>query len=174
MSKIIGVVIASILVVGGIFYAASSRNTSDSQDVVVNQGVEVSDSKIQSNSADSLSPSMCVSNNKEILKDFVDYSDIKSDTGILYYTEDKVRSDITTVYNDGSVLEQTLIVFPEKYYSWYSDSNEGEIVSMETMHVYRDQVSTSHLSEHVTCTDWVVDSSKFEIPGDISFTDFTI
>lgn len=117
--------------------------------------------------------------------------DVKMEA-LTYVSGDKVRSDttVTSTDNEGTemVTESHTILKDNYMYVWSDLMEKGmkmNLTDMEKMNEesdepdtygdYRDMINKDQIDQdfNYKCTPWIPDNSKFDIPIDIEFMDYT-
>jgi len=111
-----------------------------------------------------------------------------SSSGTVYVSNGKMRGDFTS--QDNSAATQTHMVNDSSYIYYWTDGqkngykmslatikNETPHISMSPSHGTSDQGQTQgmdmHQQSNYSCGPWVVNSSLFTVPSDITFTDYS-
>lgn len=178
--KIIGVIAAVLLAAGGGTYFVLNKNDSKSSGtqkpaVAVHVG-----EKTEINKA-SIEDLITKNDNLKCTFSYTDETGGKT-AGTIYTANKKVRSDMT-FQAEGEEPEQYGMIRDSEYlYSWTDATKEGFKTKLSSMNVSdegRDPQTEAQpgidqdQQYDLDCSDWQVDSSVFEVPGNVKFRDFS-
>lgn len=106
-----------------------------------------------------------------------------STKGETYVSGKRSRSDITIETERGIEMQSTTVTDGEWLYMWSSESNQGTKMSMTDIETETEEAGLNQNEEETfndqaqkfdyKCKKWIPDNSKFEIPGNIEFSDLT-
>ena len=102
-------------------------------------------------------------------------------SGTTYISGTKVRSDFEVEMEEGVSSKGHMIFVDSTAYTWTEGMNPGYkmTLSLEDLEGDKGNIQSNKDLEvyakayDFKCTPWIVDTSVFEVPTDISFTDFT-
>ncbi|MFZ2663977.1 MAG: hypothetical protein WAX66_01310 [Patescibacteria group bacterium] len=101
--------------------------------------------------------------------------------GTTYVSGNKSRSDFIATTSDGQEFESHSITDNDWIYIWTSQTEQGTKMKLSELpkNDEIDKVSKSESLESFNenfdykCSKWIVDESKFNVPSNITFVDFT-
>lgn len=102
-----------------------------------------------------------------------------SDTsGTTYISDKKIRGDFTIKDSDGKTIESHMISDGTYAYSWTNIAPQGIKIKMPDAQTAEQQKTDTNYQELMKnydykCRNWIVDSSKFDVPTDITFSDMS-
>lgn len=172
--KIIGIIIGvAVLLIGVGAFAYTQLNKPQ---VITPQNVQVKE-KTQEESIVKGSIKSLLGSGKNTTCT-MNYPDGKG-SGVIYATTSKVRADITTKV-ESKVMLTHMIQDGEYLYMWEDTTNQGTKIKIDPSLSAEATKSgktdpTSNLDEELDlkCSSWSVDSSKFEVPTTVKFTDLS-
>jgi len=99
-------------------------------------------------------------------------------SGSTFVSGNKARSDFTATTNDGKKFESYSITDGDWIYIWTSQSDQGTKMKISEVTANENKPDTSKLGEvnsafDYKCSPWIPDSSKFILPTNVTFVDFT-
>lgn len=101
-------------------------------------------------------------------------------SGVTYISGKNMRGDFTMKLADGQDIESHIISDGEWLFSWSSAMPQGfrmKVSDQESKSIDSSTQNTNALdlnkSFDYKCSAWLVDSSKFEVPTDVTFADFS-
>lgn len=113
------------------------------------------------------------------------YSDTESNTsGVTYISGNKLRGEFTAVQN-GTEVNSFMVSDGEYFYTWSSSMpNQGFKLKVEGVTNTKEEdgekstskdsaLSTIDKNYTYSCKPWAADNSKFLVPTDVTFTDFS-
>lgn len=104
--------------------------------------------------------------------------------GETYVSNGKTRSEITIDMEDGTKMDSYTISEGDWMYMWSSESDQGTKISLKEMESTVEDENIEDTGNEVDynnqmekidykCSPWIADDSKFEVPTNIEFVDFT-
>jgi len=99
-------------------------------------------------------------------------------SGTTYVSGNKARSDFTAKSSGGEQFESYSITDGDWMYIWNSQSDQGTKMKISDLPKNEDNPNTSKLADvnnafDYKCSPWLPDNSKFNVPTNITFVDFT-
>lgn len=164
---IIGLVIVILLLVGGGGYMFLNRSQTNPQTT----STQPAENTTQTTSKASLKSLMSLGNNQTCT-----FEDTQSgSSGTVYISSGKFRGDFSSNVN-GTVTGSHMISDSSNVYVWMDNTNDGFKMSMDSIEKLNESnQKTVDINKEVdySCSGWGVDSSKFSIPTQITFQDFS-
>jgi hypothetical protein len=170
MYKLLGIGLVVLLVVGAGGYYLYTRSEA-------NSSIEA-----QSTATEQTSPPMSL---KALLEANTSqtcvFTDATAQTGTIYMDGGKFRGDFNTQV-EGQVTASHMIMDGTNAYFWMDGQVQGyksswasieEVSGETTMGASSDIQSTITQEVDYACQPWVVDTSKFSVPTDVKFTDYS-
>ncbi|HEY5600776.1 MAG TPA: hypothetical protein VIK81_01670 [Patescibacteria group bacterium] len=100
-----------------------------------------------------------------------------SGEGTVYVSGNKMRGDFTMTA-EGKSYDGHMISDGDYFYSWSSQMPQGMKMKMDDVPDSSDQSSQGSVDldsqVDLNCSSWRVDNSKFEVPSDVTFTEFNL
>jgi len=100
-------------------------------------------------------------------------------SGITYVSEGKSRSDFSATSTTGETYESHSITEGDWIYTWTSLTDQGTKMQISQLPKSEETATTNKSVETFSnnmdykCTPWMADGTKFNIPTNITFLDFT-
>ncbi len=180
--KIILAIVALILLVL-VFFGSKGKKTDETQTTKTTEktavtNVETSESDFKGNLMDLFKAG------KNMKCTYSNTTDEFSISGTTYIAGNKMRMDATTTMEDKTSIESHMVSDGTWMYSWSAAMPQGIKMKIDT------QLTESQTNPDTTnntdnyaktfqedydfkCTNWNADNGKFEIPANITFTDFS-
>ena len=170
MQMIIGAVVAAIAIIGAIAFVVMKPSTTSNETPTATQQQNQPSPSQTKGSIESL---IAAGNDVTCNISYVD----GSGTGVVFVADGKVRGDFNTKNSDGTQIESHMIQDGKFGYIW-SGTQGTKIKVDETATASpstTDNQQTTDLSKEVdlNCSAWSADSSKFEVPQDVQFSDLS-
>jgi len=163
---ILGVIVAVIVVAGGIFLFMRGENgTEDNENgqTALNNG---------SDNGSLSTPKTLREAMEEYEEQQCTYSD-EFGSGIIYVGNGAMRGDFTTVSSSGEI-DSHMIVDNDAVYVWQDGEAQGFTMALSAMQeVEGDQSVDIDKEQDFECNDWNVDRDKFDLPPGVTFTDYS-
>lgn len=183
-SKKIIVVIAGILLLLLLFFVvAGKKPTSNSNNQQANQMQPKNDAIANGNEDFKGNMMDLFKSGKNTKCTYSNKNDEYSIEGTTYIAGNKMRTDASTTMKDQNTIESHMISDGTWVYSWSSAMPQGIKMKIDTQlaQTNPDNKVTSQESYAKTfqenydfkCSKWTTDQSKFELPLDVTFTDFS-
>lgn len=165
-AKAIGIILGVLVVGGGIYIATSN----DGEKVVTE---ESSDKTISTFGE-------LVARGEAVTCTFEHNDGTNVTEGTVYIADraEKIRGDFTLRQGDGEPMEGHIIRDESYNYVWGSFYEQGiktKVTEENQEQLFEDAENDATIDENTefTCNTWNVDESKFEIPTDVEFVDFS-
>lgn len=109
-------------------------------------------------------------------------------SGVVYIGNKKMYGEMETQIQVGPEMEtmgMKMINDGEAYYQWSEDTKQGTKMTIEEMEKSQEegasdasaetqaQIESMQQEYEYDCSNWKVDNSKFEVPSDVQFVDFS-
>src|SRR3989344_1202599 len=169
MTKIlIGIVIIGAIIVGAYMFYTSLNPSQENQSLNPNSSIQVNPQNSVSKAslkdlAQSATPQKCTLSGAS--GDFID--------GVVYVANGKNRADFTTM-DDGKQTKSHMIGDGSNYYIWLDGMEAGFKTSVGAQSSPQQSGGIDSNQQYSwSCVSWPVDSSVFNPPSNIEFTDYS-
>ena len=175
-TRIIAVVAAAVLIIGGGVYVLHSRNSSSSNPNQTSSTPTASASPQANSGGQTLGELLAMGGNKKCTFS-VNGTSGGSTSGTIYVANANTRGDFTIKTSDGKSENDHIIRIGDENYIWGGSFPSGVKMKMSVSQLSQNSQASNTINvnqkTNFNCTNSSVDSSMFTVPANISFTDMS-
>lgn len=174
---VIGIAIIVLLVLGfGVYNVTIKGSSKEKQTATQDNGVEATTDMTTEESSAASSLRELLSRGMSQRCTFSTEADDAKTDGTIFAASGKMRGDISTTTSEKSIMSH-MIFSNNELYVWMDGETNGMKMTFDPNKVQDEETKqkTVDLDEKVDyqCSGWVGDSSLFEVPSSVTFTDLT-